>query len=220
MVIKNFLTKNHTRTHRDYTLRVTDHDKAACASVAGKWGEDYWDGDRKFGYGGYTYDGRWLTVANEIAAHYDLQAHHKILDVGCGKGHLLYEFTKVLPGIQVSGIDISQYGVDNAKEEIRSNLFVGNCVELPYPKNSFDFIYSLNTLHNLKVFELKASLQEIQRVSKGQSYVCVESYRNEREKVNLLYWQLTCGSFYSIEEWEWIFKQYGYSGDYEFIFFE
>jgi ubiquinone/menaquinone biosynthesis C-methylase UbiE len=188
--------------------------------VAGKWGEDYWDGDRKYGYGGYSYDGRWLSVATDMTEHYNLKSDDHVLDVGCGKGHLLYEFTQAVPGISVSGLDISEYGITHAKKEIQSNLQLGNCIELPYPDDSFDFVFSLNTFHNLKIFELKAALKEIQRVSRGRSYLCVESYRNESEKVNLLYWQLTCNSFYSVEEWQWLAADCGYTGDLGFIFFE
>jgi SAM-dependent methyltransferase len=220
MVQINFLTNVHTGTQRNYVQRVVEHDKAACAEVAIQWGYDYWDGDRKHGFGGYSYDGRWLPVAQEMAEHYELKAGDKVLDIGCGKAFLLYEFTQAVPGIEVSGIDISQYGIENAKEEIREQLHVGNCTDLPFEDNSFDFVYSLNTFHNLKNFELEAAVKEMNRVSRGKTYICVESFRNEQEKVNLLYWQLTCRSFYDVEEWEWLLRTYGYTGDIGFIYFE
>jgi len=220
MVQINFLTNVHTGTQRNYVQRVVEHDKAACAEVAIQWGYDYWDGDRKHGFGGYSYDGRWLPVAQEMAEHYELKAGDKVLDIGCGKAFLLYEFTQAVPGIEVSGIDISQYGIENAKEEIREQLHVGNCTDLPFEDNSLDFVYSLNTFHNLKNFELEAAVKEMNRVSRGKTYICVESFRNEQEKVNLLYWQLTCRSFYDVEEWEWLLRTYGYTGDIGFIYFE
>lgn len=220
MDVFNFLEQNHQATKRNYIKRVVDDDKAACAVVAVQWAEDYWDGDRKFGYGGYSYDGRWHPVAEKISNHYDLKAGDRILDIGCGKGHLLYEFTQVRPGITVAGIDISDYGIENARKEICSNLQVGDCASLPYEDNEFDFVYSLNTFHNLRNFDLKSAVEEMERVSKGKSYLCIESYRNEKEKVNLLYWQLTCRSFYSTEEWEWLMTQYGFTGDIGYIFFE
>ncbi|MAI10074.1 MAG: SAM-dependent methyltransferase [Rhodospirillaceae bacterium TMED167] len=216
----NFLTSIHTSTKRDYVQRVVEYDKADCAQIATEWGYDYWDGDRRYGFGGYTYDGRWRPVAEEIAAHYNLRAGQKILDIGCGKAFLLYEFTQVVPGIDVTGIDISEYGIHHAKEEIRKHLNTGSCVNLPYSADEFDFVYSLNTFHNLKNFELEAAVDEVNRVSKGPAYICVESYRNEQEKVNLLYWQLTCRSFYDTEEWHWLLTQHNYAGDVGFIFFE
>ena len=216
----DFITSVHTRTKRDYVGRVTDADKAECATIARQWGKDYWDGDRKYGYGGYKYDGRWSVVAESMIQAYGLTESSSILDVGCGKGFLLYEIKKLLPGVSVRGIDISVYGIENSKEEIRDCLAIGNANQLDFEDNSFDYVYSITTLHNLFNYELKPAVQEIQRVSKKNSYIAVESYRNEKEKANLLYWQLTCQSFFSFDEWVWLFHEYGYIGDYEFIFFE
>ncbi|EAM47774.1 class I SAM-dependent methyltransferase (plasmid) [Crocosphaera watsonii WH 8501] len=216
----NFVTQLHSNTKRDYLKRVTEYDKAECAAIAKKFGQDYWDGDRRYGYGGYRYDGRWLSVAEAMVKYYGLKPGDKILDVGCGKGYLLYEFTRVIPQIQVCGIDISQYGIEHAKEEIKPFLQVGNATDLPYADQSFDLVISLTTLHNLYNYDLYKALQEIERVGKNHKYVLVESYRNEQERVNLLYWQLTCETFYTPQEWEWFFQQAGYSGDYEYIYFE
>ncbi|MBT7286516.1 MAG: class I SAM-dependent methyltransferase, partial [Rhodospirillaceae bacterium] len=155
-----------------------------------------------------------------MIAHYGLTPGAKILDIGCGKGFLLYEFTQALEEAQVSGIDISQYGIENAKEEVRDNLQVGNCIDLPYDDNEFDFVFSINTFHNLFNYELHPSLQEMQRVGKGAKHITIESYRNEREKANLLYWQLTCRAFMMPDEWEFAFQQAGYEGDYGYITFE
>lgn len=220
MAYVDFVMKLHKRTPRDYVARVVQHDKAACSEVAIQYGKDYWDGDRKYGYGGYTYDGRWRTVAEDMAKHYQLKPQDKILDVGCGKGFLLYEFTQVLPGVTVAGIDISSYAINYAKEEVKPFLKVGNATSLPYPDKSFDFVVSLGTMHNLYNYELRQALQEIERVARGPKHVMVETYRNEREKANFLYWQLTCRSFYTPKEWEWIFAESGYTGDYSYIAFE
>ncbi|OVE82353.1 SAM-dependent methyltransferase [bacterium K02(2017)] len=210
----------HTKTKRDYVQRVVDFNKGDCSSVAIQYGKDYWDGDRQFGYGGYKYDGRWRKVAEAMVKHYDLKPGAKILDVGCGKGFLLYEFTQILPQCEVAGIDISEYGIKNSKEEIRPQLQVANATKLPFDDNTFDFVYSITTLHNLMNFELNQAVSEIERVGKGAKHITIESYRNEHEKANLLYWQLTCRSFYKPEEWEWAFKQAGYTGDYGAIYFE
>lgn len=216
----NFLTKYQRSTKRDYIGRVLEADKAECARIAKQWGYDYWDGDRKFGYGGMHYDGRWRPIAEEIARHYALKRGDSVLDIGCGKGFLLYELTQVVPGLEIAGLDISQYGIDHAKEEVRSALTLGNCTALPWPDRSFDFVYSINTFHNLAISDLKRAVQEMERVGKGRKWLCVESYRNEREKANLLYWQLTCESFHRPEAWAWLYREWGYSGDYGFIFFE
>lgn len=220
MAYIDFASDLHKSTKRDYIGRVMSDDKAKCAVVAKQYGYDYWDGDRKYGYGGYRYDGRWRSVAEKMADYYRLKSGMKVLDVGCGMAHLLYEFTQVVPGIEVIGMDISDYALGHAKEEIRDRLIKGNAVDLPFEDNSFDLVITLTTLHNLKVFELKKAVQEIERVSKNNSYILVESYRNDQEEMNMLYWQLTCASYYAVDEWEWLYKEWGYTGDYSFIFFE
>lgn len=216
----DFVSDLHKATKRDYIGRVVSDDKADCVVIAKQYGYDYWEGDRKYGYGGYRYDGRWKSVAEKLADHYQLQSGQKVLDVGCGMAHLLYELTQAVPGIKVSGIDISRYALEHAKPEVRSMLQYGQAQNLPFEDNEFDLVISLATLHNLKVFDLKKALQEIGRVSKKNSYIMVESFRNDREEVNMLYWQLTCASYYSVEEWEWLYQEWGYAGDYSFIFFE
>ncbi len=216
----DFLQSMHAHTKRDYVQRVVDFDKAVCANIAKQFGEQYWDGAREYGYGGYHYDGRWRPLADEFARHYKLESGMRVLDVGCGKGYLLYELTQAVPGIEVAGIDISQYAIDNAKQEIQPYLCVCDAGNLPYQDKSFDLVVSLGALHNLKVFDVFKALGNIERVRRGGAYVMVESYRNEREKVNLLYWQLTCESFYSPEEWTWLHARAGYTGDYGFIYFE
>jgi len=220
MAYVDFVMERHKGTKRDYLERVVQHDKASCAEIAIQFGQEYWDGDRRYGYGGYRYDGRWRPVAEAMARHYGLKRGDKILDVGCGKGFLLYEFTGVVPGVEVAGIDVSPYAIDHAKEEVKPFLNVGNAVSLPWPDRAFDFVVSVNALHNLYNYELRKALQEIERVGKEKKHIVIETYRNEREKVNLLYWQLTCRAFYTPKEWEWCFVESGYTGDYSYIAFE
>lgn len=216
----DFMQEFHKSTKRDYLARVNGADKAECAEISKKFGYDYWDGDRKYGYGGYVYDGRWKSIAQKMADYYDLKPGQRVLDVGCGKAHLLYELTQVVPGIIVKGIDISEYAIENAKEEIKDCLCVKKAQELDFEDNSFDLVISMSALHNLAIYDLKIAIQNIQRISRKNSYIMVEAYRNEREKVNLMYWQLTCECFFSTKEWEWLYEEWGYTGDYSFIFFE
>ncbi|MBF0354351.1 MAG: methyltransferase domain-containing protein [Alphaproteobacteria bacterium] len=216
----DFIEQTHRSTPRNYLERVCVHDKVKCATIAKQFGKDYWDGDRTVGYGGYSYDGRWRPVADRIAQHYGLKPGQRVLDVGCGKAFLLYELTQAVPGLEVAGIDISVYGLENAKEEVRPFLKLSDASCLPYDDEAFDLVISLNTLHNLKIFDLFKALREMERVGRSNKYLVVESYRSMQEKVNLLYWQLTCESFYAPDEWQWIFEQARYSGDHGFIYFE
>lgn len=216
----DFLTSLHTQTRRDYLQRVVEDDKAACATVARKFGRDYWDGDRRFGYGGYVYDGRWRSVAREMARHYGLKPGDRVLDVGCGKAFLLYELTREVEGLEVAGLDVSRYALGEAKEAVSPFLVEGSAVDLPWPDRSFDLVLSINTLHNLHVPDLERAVVEMERVARRDAYLVVESYRNEREKANLLYWQLTCECFFTPDEWAWLLDRFGYTGDHSFIFFE
>ena len=219
----DFMSVVHKSTKRDYLRRVNDDQfpKAKAAELAKKWDFDYWDGDRRINYGGYNYiEGRWEKVANEIFKHYSLPPNAKILDVGCGKGFLLFDMLKIRPDIEIYGLDISNYAIENSKEEIREKIILGNSNNLPWEDDYFDLVISITTLHNLYIFDLYKSLKEIERVAKSYKYICVESYRNEVEKANLLYWQVTCEAFNTPKEWVWIFDQAGYTGDYSFIYFE
>lgn len=219
----DFMSAIHKSTTRDYLARVNDPEfpKDKAAELAKKWGYDYWDGDRRICYGGYKFiPGRWRPVAEMMIEHYRLKAGDKILDVGCGKGFQLVEFLRCDPALSVYGLDISEYAILNSHKDVKSRLSVGNATMLPYPDQYFDFVYSINTLHNLYSYELDVALREISRVSKVSKYICVESYRSEIEKKNLLYWQVTCESFYTPKEWIWWFDKTNYDGDYSFIYFE
>jgi len=215
----NIITQIHKSTNRDCIGRMND-DKVHCMEVARRFDRNFWDGDRRYGYGGYKYDGRWEVVARVLIEKYNLSDDAKILDVGCGKGFLLYEFKKLLPQASVKGFDISSYAVENAKEEIKEKLFVHK-VQNPYPfeDNEFDLVLSITTLHNLGINELKPALKEVERVGKNK-YIVVESFRNDLELFNVQCWSLTCESFFRPEGWVWLFDEFGYTGDYEFIFFE
>ena len=220
MAYVDFLSVVHKSTKRDYVARVTEFPKAEAAKLAKQWGKDYWDGDRRTGYGGYSYDGRWRKVADAMVAHYGIKPGDRILDVGCGKGFLLYDFMQAVPGVEVAGIDVSRYALEHAKEEVKPFLREANAAKLPFEDKSFDLVISINTLHNLFCYDLHDALKEMERVGRRNKYLCVESWRTEEEKVNLLYWQFTCEMFCTPKEWEWWFAHTGYTGDHSFIYFE
>jgi ubiquinone/menaquinone biosynthesis C-methylase UbiE len=218
----DFMSPLHKSTTRDYLARVNEpeYPKAKAAELAKQWAYDYWDGDRRINYGGYRYmEDRWSKVAKLMVEHYNLKPGSKLLDVGCGKGFLMFDFKKVLPGIEVRGLDISQYAIDNAKPEIKDLIVKGCASQLPFDDDEFDLAISINTFHNLHNAQLESALKEFSRVSKKQ-YLCVESYRNEVEKANLLYWQVTCEQFNAPKDWEWWLSTTRYKGDYSFIYFE
>ena len=218
--LRNFVTPLHISTSRNYFARMADN-KVYCMNIARKFGLDFWDGERRYGYGGYKYiPGRWKQVAESLITTYKLGPNASVLDIGCGKGFLLHELLLIEPSLKVIGLDISEYAIASAPKTLEGSLFVHSAdKQLTFNDNDFDLVVSLGTLHNLKLQQLEVALPEIERVGK-QAYIMVESYRNELELFNLQCWALTCESFLDENEWSWLFNKFKYSGDYEFIFFE
>jgi len=215
----DYVTQLHQSTSRNYIDRMMD-DKVHCMKKAKEYEADYWDGDRRFGYGGYKYlAGRWKPVAQALIKNYNLSNESSVLDIGCGKGYLLYEMKLLLPNLRISGFDISNHAIATAKEEVKEQLFIHHAQDpFPFQKNEFDLVISLGCLHNLRIFELEIALKEMERVA-SNGYLMLESYRNEQEQFNLQCWALTCESFFDTKEWTWLFEHLGYKGDYEFIYF-
>jgi len=219
MLLLNLVTPLHQATKRNCLARMVD-DKVEAMRVAKRYGRDYWDGDRRYGYGGYRYDGRWKVVAERLIEAYHLQPDARILDVGCGKAHLLHELKLLLPRAHVQGFDISDHGLQDAPEAIRPFLFHHDARDpFPFKDKAFDLVLAIGTLHNLRLPELESALKEMTRVGSEQ-YMLVESYRDEQELFNLQCWALTAETFLDDKEWVWLLRHFGYSGDYEFIFFE
>ena len=216
----NYVTSLHQSTERDYIKRMVD-DKVNCMLKAREYELDYWDGSRRYGYGGYKYiSGRWKPVAELLIKNYNLTNDSSVLDVGCGKAFLLYEMKLLLPNLKISGFDVSKHGIAQAKEKINEGLFVHQAQKLyPFKDKQFDLVISIGCLHNLRIFELETALKEIERVGK-QGYIMLESYRNEKELFNLQCWALTCETFLNEEDWKYFFKINNFEGDYEFIYFE
>jgi SAM-dependent methyltransferase len=216
----DIMTPLHKKTSRDYLPRMAD-DKVNCAIKAKEYEFDYWDGNRRYGYGGYKYmPGRWKPVADALIQIYNLKPGDRVLDVGCGKAFLLYELQQLMPELQLTGFDISQHGLAERHPEFNGALFRYRAQDAyPFGDQEFNLVFSLGTLHNLRIFELKTALAEIERVGK-QKYVMLESYRNEQELFNLECWALTAESFFDTAEWIWLYNHFGYTGDYEFIYFE
>ena len=201
------------QTKRDPKARAaakTAEDRA----LAKKFGRDFFDGERRHGYGGYRYDGRWLPVARRLVEFYQLRPDARILDVGAAKGFLLHDFLQVLPGATVRGIDVSAYARDNAHAGMGANIDLGSGDALPYADKSFDLVISINSIHNLPHDRVRTALREIERVSRGASYITVDAWRTEEEHERLLDWILTAESYFPVDEWVRIFSEVGYTGDY------
>lgn len=208
------LMANYPQTKRNLEERAaerTEEDRR----IARQFGKEFFDGDRQTGYGGYHYNARfWQPVIPDFQKRYGLTADSKVLDVGCGKGFMLYDFTQLIPGITVAGIDISEYAITNAKEEVKPFLQVANARELPFDDNSFDLVISVTTIHNLLRDDCILGLQEIERVSKKHSFITVDAYHSEEEKRRMDMWNLTALTYMHADEWKDFFAEAGYTGDY------
>lgn len=214
MGIEIDLLENYPKTKRDLKERAdskTEEDRA----VARKFGKDFFDGDRNHGYGGFKYMSKfWQPVIPTFINHFDLNNNSKVLDVGCAKGFMLFDMKEMIPGITIEGIDVSSYAIENAKEEVKEFLRVADARALPFENNSFDVVISINTIHNLEREECGKALQEIERVSRGKSFITVDAYRNEEEKEAMYAWNLTAKTIMSVDEWIKFFDEVGYTGDY------
>lgn len=208
------LLSNYPKTNRDVNSRIKEKTEEG-RRIGRLFGKDFFDGDRRYGYGGYNYNPRfWQPVVPTFQDYYKLTAEHKVLDVGCGKGFMLHDFMKLIPGISVAGIDISDYAISNSMEEVSPFLQVGNARELPFEDKSFDLVVSITTVHNLNRADCKLALSEMERVSKKGKFVTVDAYRNEEERKRMGMWNLTALTYMSVDDWKQFFKEAGYSGDY------
>jgi len=205
---------NYPKTKRDVNARgleKTDADRA----IARQFGKEFFDGTRDTGYGGFGYNARfWQPVIPTFQQHFNLSADSKILDVGCAKGFMLHDFKQLIPGISISGIDISEYAIEHAVDNVKPFIKVGNAIKLPYEDNSFDAVISITTLHNLAKDDLAIALKEVERVSKGKSFITVDAYRDNAEKERMEAWNLTAKTMMHVDEWQAFFKEVGYTGDY------
>jgi len=208
------LMRNYPQTKRDVSARgssKTEEDRA----IARKYGKEFFDGSRDHGYGGFSYNERfWTPVIPTFKSYWDLDSSSSVLDIGCAKGFMLYDIQRLIPGITISGLDISEYAINNAHESVIDFCQVGNAIDLPFDDNSFDVSISITTMHNLEGKELTKALQEIERVSKKGSFITVDAYRDEEQKERMMAWNLTAKTVLHVDEWKELFEDVGYTGDY------
>lgn len=208
------LLSKYPKVKRDLTSRLEAKSEEARA-IGRRFDFDYFDGDRNHGYGGFTYQARfWKPVVPDLVLHFNLTEESRVLDVGCAKGFFLHDLKEALPRIDVRGVDISQYAIENSIETVRDFLSVGDARKLEFEDNSFDFVMSINTIHNLNRDDCAQALREIQRVSGGRAFITVDAYRNEIEKERMEAWNLTALTMMSVDEWVDFFAEVGYDGDY------
>ena len=214
MGIEIDLMRNYPKSKRDLTKRLEEK-TAEDRALAREFGKAFFDGDRSHGYGGFSYNERfWTPVVPTFQEYYNLNSESKILDVGCAKGFMLHDFKRLIPGLEVQGIDVSEYAIENAKEEVKEYLQVADARELPFEDNSFDLVISITTLHNLNKEDMKIALKEIERVTKKDAFITLDAYRDDEEKRRMEAWNLTALTMMHTKQWQEFFKEAGYNGDY------
>lgn len=208
------ILSNYPKAKRDLSARLESKSEES-RKIGRKFGFDYFDGDRNHGYGGFSYNPKfWQPVIPNIVENYKISNLSNVLDVGCAKGFFLYDLKLTFPGINPTGVDISEYAIANSIPEIKPYLQVCNATKLPFEDNCFDFVISINTIHNLNRQDCAIALQEIERVTKGNSFITVDAYRNDEEKARMEAWNLTALTMMSVDEWKQFFLEVGYTGDY------
>lgn len=208
------LLQNYPKAKRNLTIRNSNKtDKVV--RIARKFGKDFFDGDRKYGYGGFSYNKKyWSKVVVDFKNYWKLSGKNSVLDIGCAKGFMLYDLKKLIPAIKIIGVDISKYAIKNGKNPIKKYLKIGNAKKLSFADKSFDYVISINTIHNLPKSECASALREIQRISNKGSFIVVDAYRDLKEKQRMMKWNLTAKTIMSVKQWKLFFKKNGYTGDY------
>jgi SAM-dependent methyltransferase len=207
----NLLAK-YPKTKRDIKARTIN--KSLHRPLALNFGREYFDGTREQGYGGYKYDGRWIPIAEDFVSYYDLKAGDRVLEIGCAKGFLLKDLMTVCPGLEVFGVDVSDYAVMNCEPEVVGRIHIGDAKSLKFPNGSFDLAISINTIHNLERSDCITALKEMVRVSPKASYIQVDAYRNPDERKIFEDWMLTAKTYGTPDDWIDILRVSEYTGDY------
>ena len=208
------LLKNYPKSKRNLDKRLSEK-SPEIVKIARKFGKEFFDGDRKFGYGGLTYHPKyWVNVVKDFVEYYKIKPDAKILDVGCAKGYMVYDFKRQYPGLEMHGVDISEYAIKNCHPEVKDNLQVGKAESLKFEDNYFDLVISINTVHNLELKDCVNSIKEISRVSKGNSFITVDAYNSDEEKERMFKWNLTAKTIMSTNDWKDTFKKIGYNGNF------
>ena len=200
------------RTKRNIQARQDAKDPEV-VRISKQFGQMYFDGPRDYGYGGYRYDGRWVPVAHDIIAHFGLKPGMRVLDAGCAKGFLVKDLCDACPGLEVTGLEISAYAIENAHPDAKPHLVQGTIEKMPFD-DPFDAVLCLDTVHNLPRERARTALQEIQRLSSGRAYVRVDSYLTPEQKAIFESWVLTAEFHGYPDDWLALFEEAGYTGDY------
>jgi SAM-dependent methyltransferase len=218
-------------------------------AISNKIDFDYYDGDRKYGFGGYYYDGRWRKVAEVIKERYGLTSESKVLITRDEKGFISFDLMKLIPGIEVYAVHPSKYAINHAMEgygrwalincfaknedpkildekakaEIMPYLIKLNSIELPFKDDYFDCVIAINDVCDYEESDCRKMIRELVRVTKNngkKGYIQTDSWLDENGKIKMMDWILICKTYLNVNAWEKIYGEEGYGGDWGFVMFK
>jgi ubiquinone/menaquinone biosynthesis C-methylase UbiE len=115
--------------------------------------------------------------------HEELRDYGRILDVGCGIG----SFEQNLPSLNITGLDISEEMLEEARRRSDKTFVQGRAEELQFEDSTFDAVFTITTLEFLE--DYWKAVKEIARVTKPKGKILVmilnpesEYFREETKK--------------------------------------
>lgn len=184
--------------------------------VASERTREFYDGDRNNGYGGYKYDGRWQPIAKKLYETYQLNPQSKVLQLASEKGFLLNDFKTAYPEMSLTGLEMSDYAISETMPLVKPFVSKGIYTELPYADHVFDLVIAIGVVYIFNLTDAVKCLREIQRVSKGKSFINLSTYETEEEYWLFKDWSLLGATMLKPQEWREVMAYAGYTGDYAF----
>lgn len=105
-----------------------------------------------------------------------INENNKVLDLGCGNGRLFEIFTD--KNTDYTGVDFSKKLIEIARQKYGDYFKVSDILNLPFPSENFDSVWSIAVLHHIPSVELrKRVLSEIRRVLRPNGMVIATCWR-------------------------------------------
>lgn len=173
------------------------------------FGKTYFDGKKAYpGYGGYTYDSRFSEPVKKLVDRLKLDKNDKIIELGCAKGFILYEFWK-LGFRNILGQDVSNYAIKNSKTEIKGMLMPKCISKIEAKDNSVKLLFSKEVLPHLSIQKMMKTFNEISRVIKddGIIYLEIQTGSDKQALNKMRLWDPTHKIVKTKNWWEKILKK-------------
>ena len=212
MELELFIQKK--QSHKDRNIIIAINNNFSPSSDYLNFGYDYFDNPKSGrGYRGYVYTGRYYETAKKIIDHYKLKPNSKILEIGCAKGYLLYEFFKLK--MDVVGYDISRYAVDNCIEELKEMIFLGRVNDINENDNIYDLAIAKEVLSHMAIDDILFTINKLQNISKN-IYLVLQTVSEKKKANDMQSWDCTYKTMMIKKDWEKVLSSCGFHGDYQF----